>query len=173
MRDWGVRWAALYLAACACRFGFGPWSDDDEPIEDARVDAAFMQPPGDAGSCEPTACAAAGGTCTGVVCQVVSGDESILSCPPGMPCRLVCDGYRYCRDGARCNGATWCEVACLGYRACQSGVACDGSDCLVTCNGEEACESGISATSTCTAHCCGIQTCAGGVGTCTQDNVCT
>ncbi|HUS33354.1 MAG TPA: hypothetical protein VMZ53_32855 [Kofleriaceae bacterium] len=130
-------------------------------------------PPGDAGSCEPVACTTAGGTCVGSVCQLVATGETILSCPAGMPCRLVCDGYRFCREGARCNGATWCEVVCIGFRACQAGVQCDASDCLVTCNGPEACEVGITATGTCTAHCCGdSQTCAGGVGTCTKDTVC-
>ena len=151
----------------ACRLGFDAGGDDTGPTADAAM------PPGDAGTCIHAPCAAAGGTCTGAVCQIVSTSENVVQCPAGMPCRLVCDGYRFCRDGARCGGATWCDVACIGYRACQDGVDCGASECVVRCNGEEACEVGITASGACTSHCCGIDACLGGTGTCTTDNTCS
>src|SRR5688572_16804307 len=88
-------------------------------------------PPPDAGFCAAPACGAAGGSCSGAVCEIVATGETAAQCPAGMPCRLVCSGYRYCRDGARCAGATWCDVQCVGFRACQDGVDCSASACSV------------------------------------------
>src|SRR5438105_564427 len=108
----GVRAFLIVVSlVAACRVGFDPLG---APPGEVAV------PPGDAGSCEPAACAAAGGTCAGAVCELIASSENPVSCPAGMPCRLVCNGYRFCRDGAACGDATWCEIDCIGYRACEN-----------------------------------------------------
>jgi hypothetical protein len=165
---------AAVLAMASCRLGFGPGDDAPQGVDDALpapVDAPRTMPPGDAGTCDPVACSAAGGACITGACELVASSEAALACPAGMPCRLVCEGYRFCREGASCAGAPWCEVACLGFRACQTGVSCGTAQCQVACLGEEACEGGITveAGGTCTARCCGIEACNGGTSTCTLD----
>jgi hypothetical protein len=161
------------VALVACRFGFDDGSSTDDGATGGTAADARM-PTGDAGVCTVAPCSAAGGSCVDGVCEITANDESIAQCPAGMPCRLVCSGYRFCRDGARCGAATWCDVACVGYRACQFGVECAGTECFVMCNGEEACESGITVIGggTCASHCCGIEACSGGTATCTTDGVC-
>lgn len=171
------RSALVAFALGACRLGFEqPTPPDPSHGRDAATlgDVAISPgiPPGDAGLCLAPECTAAGGSCAGGVCELVATSENPISCPSGMPCRLVCNGYRFCRAGATCGGATWCEVQCVGYRACENGVDCAGAQCLVTCNGEEACRAGITASSTCTSHCCGVGSCQTGVGACTVDSVC-
>jgi hypothetical protein len=109
----------------------------------------------------------------GAVCQIEATSEAHLTCPSGMPCRVLCNrGDRACRDGVDCGGATRCEVVCGGDRACQGGVKCGASPCDVTCNGTEACESGIAASGVCACHCCGEMSCAYDVGSCAFDSVC-
>src|SRR5690606_30938726 len=122
-------WVAICVLGGACRFGFG---DQDRAIDapvashaDPAADSMRTVPPGDAGLCDATACAAGGGTCVDGACELVSSSEDPIACVPGMPCRLICEaGERPCRDGASCAGAPWCEVSCIGYRACQYGVTC-------------------------------------------------
>ena len=129
--------------------------------------------PPDALTCEDV-CGAAGGTCVGEICRIVGTGESLVSCPTGVPCEVVCTHLgQPCRDGVRCAGATTCSVTCAGVRACQAGVDCAASACTVTCDGDEACEGGIRTSGgTCTSHCCGIDACAFGTGDCASDNQC-
>ncbi|HEY5921836.1 MAG TPA: hypothetical protein VIV11_09215 [Kofleriaceae bacterium] len=165
-----MRWVLLLGLLVGCRFGFDPPPTQTDALTgDARV------PSRDAGTCSDTACVAAGGDCVDNVCTIISSSEDPVVCPVGMPCRLICSGYRTCRDGASCGGATWCDVACLGYRTCQYGVDCAGAECFVTCNGEEACEDGIrvGAGGTCTSHCCGTEACLAGTASCANDNTCS
>jgi len=123
--------------------------------------------------CE-SVCGAAGGTCIGQVCRIVSTDQRILSCPTGVACEVVCThANQPCRDGVRCAGATTCTVTCVGSQACQAGVECFESMCTVTCNGDRACQGGIdSSNGTCTSHCCGTNACSLGTGDCVNDNQC-
>lgn len=175
VRNWAwVRALVLVGILGACRFGF-----DDEPLDARRdggavADATRTAPPGDAGVCVDSLCTAAGGSCVAGACELVAIDERFTACPAGMPCRLICEGYRFCRDGASCAETSWCEVACIGYRACQYGVDCAGAQCDVTCNGDEACEDGIRVDpgGTCTSSCCGLDACALGVATCDSDAIC-
>lgn len=161
----------LVFAAAGCRLGF---DQDDDSMMMATAPDARTVPPGDAGACEPTACEAAGGTCVAGACERVATGEARLQCAPGMPCRLVCSGYRACRDGASCEGAPWCEVQCIGERACQDGVACGDAQCEITCDGAEACEYGITlGAGTCTAHCCGDAETCSGPNPCTTDGICS
>jgi len=172
-----VRYAAIMFAA-GCRLGFeSPTSRDasdvfdsspDDPVDSSGPDVA-------PGTCVQLVCAAAGGNCDGDTCVILQTAESAVTCPAGMPCRVECTGAgRPCRDGASCGAATTCELRCIGYRACQSGASCGTAPtCTVTCDGEEACESGITpGSATCTSHCCGLDACIGGVGSCANDAVC-
>ncbi len=128
----------------------------------------------DAIGCEMV-CGAAGGTCVGEICRIVGTGESLVSCPTGVACEVLCTHLgQPCRDGVRCAGATTCTVSCVGTRACQAGVDCAASACSVTCKGDEACEGGIltDAGGTCTSHCCGTEACAFGTGDCANDDQC-
>jgi hypothetical protein len=119
-------------------------------------------------------CPARGGTCDGEVCRIVATGQGLVSCPSGVACEVDCTHPdQACLDGVRCAGATTCTVTCVGTRACQAGVDCAASICTVTCNGGEACEGGIRGTGTCTSHCCGVDACALGTGTCINDNQCS
>jgi hypothetical protein len=127
----------------------------------------------DAITCERV-CGFAGGTCVGETCRIVGTGTSLVSCPAGVPCEVVCTHLgQPCRDGVRCGHATTCTVSCVGTRACQSGVDCSTSTCTVTCNGDEACEGGIQTEGmACTSHCCGVEACGFGTGECANDNQC-
>lgn len=180
------------LGLAACRIGFEdvgpgrtdsalagdslqPDSDGLAGPDDAGLDATRSVPPGDAGACLDVACAAAGGACVAGACELVATDELPRACPPGMPCRVLCSGFRFCRDGVTCAGASWCEVRCIGFRACQAGVTCGTAQCDVTCDGEEACADGITVApgGSCVASCCGLDACLLGTSTCTTDATCT
>lgn len=119
-------------------------------------------------------CGAAGGTCVGEVCRIVGSGPSVVSCPTGVPCDVLCtDGDQPCRDGVRCAGATTCTVSCVGALACQAGVDCAASLCGVTCDGDGACQGGIQTSGgTCTSHCCGLDACQLGTGDCVNDSQC-
>lgn len=121
-----------------------------------------------------TVCGAAGGTCVGEICRIVGTGESLVRCPDGVACEVLCTHLgQPCRDGVSCAGATTCTVSCVGTRACQGFVDCADSVCNVTCKGDEACEGGIlTSGGTCTSHCCGTEACAFGTGECVSDNQC-
>ena len=108
------------------------------------------QPPGDAadpgdgatGLC-PSPCddCEADGTCV-----IHCGEEECaagVTCPPGRPCHVTCQGDTACENvPIDCTMATECEIECLGHDACQAGVSCDGTLCTIECNGADACSDG-------------------------------
>jgi hypothetical protein len=149
-----------------------PDAPDARPRVDARPDTACVAGP----------CNAAGGACEDDVCVIEQSTEGRVTCPTGMPCRVVCSGMDACRAGVDCGGATTCDVRCVGENACRdAGVDCGvAATCLVHCEGKKACEHGGGGPqgdsvecnqSTCEVTCDGEDTCndgidVGGGGTC-------
>jgi hypothetical protein len=170
-----VRTLVVVVVLAGCRFAFDPLGGDNGGLGDGGLGEGGL---GDGAGppCEPVACGAAGGLCQAETCVILQTDETAVTCPAGMACRIECTGNnRPCRDGASCGDATTCELRCIGDRACQLGTSCGTAPtCLVTCNGSEACESGITVGpgTTCTSHCCGTDACLGGVGSCSIDATC-
>lgn len=199
---------AVLLAACGfTATNADPRADaalDGAVITDALggqiVDAAIDAPAVNLGTCNPAACAFAGGTCASNVCEISSSGQGAVACPAGMQCRVSCVGSNACKGGVLCSFATTCDVTCFGSGACQDfgvdcgnastcdvlcrgsnacqhglfnvdSVKCRDASCAVTCDGSGACQDGISAQGTCAAHCCD-GACQDGVGSCTRDAVC-
>ena len=143
-------------------------------------DGSMVDAPTDAGppdvyqaTCVDATCTAAGGVCDQVEdqCVIDQNNQSKVTCPTGMKCRVVCNVLDACRDGVDCSGATECTVRCTAGNTCRlGGVDCgQASVCNVTCIGNSACEQGATVavdcrTSTCTVTCSGSNACMGGIG---------
>jgi len=134
----------------------------DAPMIDAPMIDAPMTIDAFVGLCDPVACGNAnGGVCTNGVCVIDQNAAGQVTCPAGMPCRVICDSNNDCKDGAvECGNATTCEVRCTGATSCQKGVDCgNAAACNVLCTGDDACQGDTDAvfcrTGTCDITCNG------------------
>ena len=127
---------ALAASVMAC-LEAPPGSSQPPPPADASDpgDGATGQCPSPCTNCE------ADGTCV-----IHCGEEECVAgvtCPPGRPCHVTCEGDTACEEVlVDCSAATACEIECLGRDACQSGVRCGGTACIIECNGTDACADG-------------------------------
>jgi hypothetical protein len=187
-----MRLAAVLIALAGCEFQHGrlsPFEDaprrDDAAVDalDAKPDAPFDAPRDAPPACVVLACTAAGGTCQSGVCVIDNNLSTGVTCPSGMPCKVICDTSTSCQTGlVDCGEATTCEVICSGTSACQDdGVDCGAATtCHVSCIGTSACQGGAPSSrsvecraSVCTVTCQGTSACQDGIdvdtgGTCTS-----
>ncbi len=143
------------------------------PPSEGGADGSTDAAPGDGGldatpdanvKCAESQCADAGGVCDSVdeTCtfRCDGGATSCatgITCPPGVPCHVVCAGDDSCAGKIDCTQATACDIGCLGKHTC-GGVACAGTNCTVRCNGMDSCRSGgvhCTATTECNIVCAG------------------
>lgn len=185
----------VVIATLACGCGFridggvstrdaaGSDAIDLDATIDSMPDDGMIEPPPDMmpdmmidaplAVCEPTACGAAGGTCTNGACLIVENGQTGVTCPAGMPCSVQCNQNDACKNGGvDCGGATTCEVSCFGTATCQSGgVDCGlATLCTVRCIGSASCQNGTSGdrsvecrSSTCEVTCNGSSACQNGI----------
>jgi hypothetical protein len=173
-----LRLVVVIVCAVGCRQLLGL---DEARVVDAGSDATGNGGDGGVGdgatdgtasACEPVTCASVGGGCFEGTCLIDSDADSVVNCPNGMPCLVICDTLKACRQGVQCNDATECIVACIADSACElGGVDCGTADlCSVRCEGVNACKEGGGAaggvecgTSTCDVVCDGLGACDKGV----------
>jgi hypothetical protein len=107
-----------------------------------------------------TACPAPHGSCASEVCTITcnAGDNCNPTCPPGLACKIVCDGLGSCATVTCATGALSCDVTCTGDSKCGS-ITCSAATCNIACTGADACAGSITENGT------GTITCA--------DNACT
>ncbi|MBX3263078.1 MAG: hypothetical protein KF782_25610 [Labilithrix sp.] len=111
------------------------------------------------------ACADAG-TCVAGWCVITcnGGAEcrnGAVTCPPGVPCDVRCNGADACKDGVDCADATACSVLCDGRTSCTNDkVRCKGAACRVTCSQKDACLQGVACDAgVCAIRCLGNDAC--------------
>jgi len=109
------------------------------------------------------------GTCAGGVCVIdCSAPDSCpsdVTCPPNVPCRIVC-GDRSCDHKVACGQASTCEIRCNGHDACADEVSCGTAPCEVTCAGVGSCKKKIKCKESCACDvtCSGLTSCADPMG---------
>src|SRR5579862_4484259 len=142
----------LFVAACSFSSGAVP-GDSHNTIDtivrvdaraiDAQVSDAALDAPD---ACDQTACLAAGGSCSAGTCDIIhnSGND-IVTCPTGMPCKVLCADKNSCQVFLlECSAATSCELDCEGDGSCTTTqIKCptNAVSCTVQCTGNNACES--------------------------------
>ena len=131
----------------------GPSSDGPSADADGAVPV----------TCATSQCVDAGGGCGAVDntctfrCDAGTSCATGVTCPPGVPCHVVCAANDSCTGKIDCTQATSCDIACLGDRTCQ-GIDCAGTTCNVRCNGGDSCRTGgihCTATQACDIVCAG------------------
>jgi hypothetical protein len=165
---------ALALAGCSFQHGAAPGGDGrgaDATLGDGRLQDAPRPRDGVVidspvlGTCDATACGAAGGTCDAIgECVIDTASSAKVTCPAGMPCVVVCaTGNNACSGGVDCGQATRCAVTCRGTNACMGGVTCSAGDCAVQCDGNNACQTETCPVmpASCAFQCCGNNACTG------------
>src|SRR5262245_45405850 len=134
------RGVLLVIATAACgRIGFDPsgaGATGDPQLADAmRTDATPV-----VAVCDPSACAAAGGSCLRDTCVIDCtgfGDCANVTCPPGANCDITC-GYMGCAN-VQCGDAPRCVIHCEQTNGC-TNVDCDReSMCIVECMAIDRC----------------------------------
>jgi hypothetical protein len=125
-----------------------------KPDQAIKLDAPMTCPPG---------C----GNCPGGVCTIVRGANTtaVPTCPPKMPCKVICSGDKACENGVDCSQATACDITCdaaSGTNACKNAkVKCGSGHCKVSCTGKDSCNKGIDCGQSCGCYvyCKGPKTC--------------
>ena len=129
---------------------------------DAAVDAP-LGCPAQCTSCDLT------GRCV-IDCDQTNCDNGV-TCPPGRPCEVTCNGEDECGSGVNCSAATSCDITCNGEGACAGGVTCGGVSCTIDCDGEDSCGGSVECNAAvCEIDCRGDDTCSGTV--CCNGNDC-
>lgn len=107
-------------------------------------------------------CTDLGGECVDDVCRFICTAvtcQSIVQCPPGLPCEIQCNGVGACSNGIACTSAATCTITC-DDGACQAPIDCGSSACDITCNGTSCSgQIGCTAADRCVVDCNGPNAC--------------
>ena len=110
------------------------------------------------------------GTCVGGVCVIdcsaAGSCIADITCPPNIPCRVVC-GDNACTKKVFCALAATCEVQCNGINACADEIVCGKDPCDVTCAGAGSCKRRVKCKESCA---CDVL--CDGVGSCVETPEC-
>jgi len=101
------------------------------------------------------------------VCRRPNDCANRIVCPPGVPCRIHCDGKDSCGGGVDCTAATGCDVECVAPGACQGSIACGNGRCRIACTLNGTCTGGVD----CQRACACDVTCSG-TGACDPEASC-
>ena len=131
-------------AVTADRAEGGGGAEDADAVADAGATASCAE-----------RCLVAGGTCEDGTCMLScpghAGCGSVVTCPPGVPCRITCTGKEACKT-VSCGEATRCTVLCEGEQACKGKVSSMATDTSITCTGKDACDTDV----TCSGATCAV-----------------
>ena len=116
-------------------------------------------PPAGAAACAAR-CPSAGGTCDGDTCVITCSESSPCKgskkCPPGLACRIVCDGKHAC-DKVDCVSSSSCSIRCTGEQACNGDVRADAPATDIACDGYQACNGKVECKgASCAISCAGL-----------------
>ncbi len=100
-------------------------------------------------------------------CPTAGSCPTPVVCPPGVRCKVECNGIGSCAGGIDCSAAISCRIECTQQDSCGGLITCGDGLCRVECMGASSCTGGIDCDQS-----CACDTFCTGTGSCTIAPLC-